>query len=203
MKKILLVFLLMICTNTFAQKLYVWPPKNEIPSPRPLFQKNDTINLSIFDGRTLTKKSKIECSSEELINSITNFIKIAYPNAYINAIPPQYYYKEAKENVITIKIGVSAYHAAFGSDIKIGIGNLGGNFSYGIFPEGKWNALTTLHVKIYDYRNNNKTIKETIISKEASKPNIGGYRTAKNILNTTYLNANTDMLFFIDNVFMK
>lgn len=195
--------MLMLCTDTFAQKLYVWVPENEIPSPRPLFQENDTINLSIFDGRTLTKKSRIKCTSEELIENIANFIKTAYPNAYINIMPPQSYYEKAKENNITIKIGISAYHAAFGADIKTGIGNVGGKIAYSIFPEGKWNALTALYVKVYDYRNNNRIMKETSISKDASKPNIGGYNTAKKILNTTYLNANTDMLFFIDNIFME
>ena len=203
MRRILFVFLLMICCNTFAQKLYVWAPENEIPSPRPLFQKSDTIHLSIFDGRTLTKKSRIKCTSEELVNDIANFIKLAYPNANIKVMPPQSYYEEAKENVITIKIGISAYHAAFGADIKVGIGSVGGKFSYGILGEGKWNALTAFYVRVYDYREGNRIIKETAIAKDASKPNMGGYRTAKNILNTTYLNVNTEMLFFIDSIFMK
>ena len=107
------------------------------------------------------------------------------------------------KNRITIKIGISAYHAAFGADVKIGIGSVGGNFSYGAFPEGKWNAITAYAVKIYDNRNNSETKKTKDIYKIASKPNLGGYITAKNILNTTYIEANQELLFFIDETFMK
>lgn len=72
-----------------------------------------------------------------------------------------------------------------------------------VFPDGKWNAVTAYSVKIYDYRNNKelKSIRE--IQKVASKSNTGGYRTAKNILNTTYTEANQKLLFFIDETFMK
>jgi hypothetical protein len=41
------------------------------------------------------------------------------------------------------------------------------------------------------------------ISKTGSKPNLGGYISAKNILNTTYIEANQEMLFFIDETFMR
>jgi hypothetical protein len=106
-------------------------------------------------------------------------------------------------NRITIKIGISAFHAAFGADVKVGIGNVGGNFSYAAFPEGKWNAVTAYAVKIYDYRENKELKKTKEIYKIASRPNTGGYITAKNILNTTYIEANQEMLFFIDETFMK
>ena len=87
--------------------------------------------------------------------------------------------------------------------LKVGIGSVGGNFSYGVFPEGKWNAITAYAVKIYDNRNNSETKKTKDIYKIASKPNSGGYTTAKNILNTTYIEANQELLFFIDETFMK
>ena len=201
--KLSLIVLILITTNLFAQKLYVWCPKEQMPKPRPGFLEKDTMDLVVFDGRILTEKSKVECTSENTISQLTEFIKMTYPSAVVNILSSNQYYKDPIKNRITIKIGISAYHAAFGADVKVGIGSVGGNFSYGVFPEGKWNAVTGYALKIYDFRNNSEMKKTKEIYKIASKPNMGGYITAKNILNTTYIEANQEMLFFIDETFMK
>ena len=201
--KLILMILFLITNSLFAQKLYVWCPKEQIPNPRHGFLKNDTIDLVVFDGRLLTKRSKVKCTSENTITELTEYIKHTYSAAVINIISSTQYYNDPVNDRITIKIGISAYHAAFGADVKVGIGSVGGNFSYGFFPEGKWNAITAYAVKIYDYRNNQEMRMSKEICKIASKPNMGGYITAKNILNTTYMEANQEMLFFIDEIFMK
>lgn len=201
--KLIFILLLLITGNLLAQKLYVWCPKDQIPTPRQGFLEKDTIDLVVFDGRILTEKSKIECTSENTILQLTEFIKLTYPSSILSVLPSSLYYKDPMRNIITIKIGISAYHAAFGADVKVGIGSVGGNFSYGVFPDGKWNAVTAYTVKIYDLRNNVELKKTKDICKIASKPNMGGYITAKNILNTTYIEANQEMLFFIDGTFMK
>jgi hypothetical protein len=201
--KFAMIFLLFIPFNLFAQKLYVWCPKEQIPTPRQGFLENDTIDLVIFDGRILTEKSKVECTSESTVFQLGDYIKKTYPSAIINHLNSSLYFKDPLKNRITIKVGISAYHAAFGADVKVGIGSVGGNFSYGVFPEGKWNAITAYAVKIYDNRNNSETKRNKDIYKIASKPNLGGYITAKNILNTTYIEANQELLFFIDETFMK
>lgn len=198
-----LIFLLLISGNLVAQKLYVWCPEEQLITPRPGFLSKDTVDLVIFDGRILTDKSKIECTSENTILQLEEFIKKTYPSAVMNTLNSSFYYKDPLKNRITIKIGISAYHAAFGADVKIGIGVVGGNFSYGLFPEGKWNAVTAYAVKIYDNRNNLETKKTKDIYKIASRLNTGGYKTAKNILNTTFIEANQEMLFFIDETLMK
>ena len=201
--KLTLIFLILYSGNLFGQKLYVWCPKEQLVTPRHGFLKKDTIDLTIFDGRILTERSKIECTSENTIFQLGEFVKSTYPSAIVNLLSSSLYYKDPLKNRITIKIGISAYHAAFGADVKVGIGIVGGNFSYGVFPEGKWNAVTAYAVKIYDYRNNLETKKTKDICKIASRPNTGGYTTAKNILNTTYIEANQEMLFFIDETLMK
>jgi len=201
--KLTLIFMLLISGNLIAQKLYVWCPKEQLLTPRQGFLEKDTVDLVIFDGRILTEKSKIECTSENTVFQLGEFIKKTYPSAIMNILNSSLYYKDPVKNRITIKIGISAYHAAFGADVKVGIGIVGGNFSYGMFPEGKWNAVTAYTVKIYDTRNNLETKKTKDIYKIASRPNTGGYKTAKNILNTTYLEANKEMLFFIDETLMK
>lgn len=201
--KLIAISLLLISSNLFAQKLYVWCPKEQVPTPRQGFLEMDSIDLVIFDGRLLTAKSKVECTSENIIAKLVEYIKLTYPSAIINPLKSDHYYRDPTINRITLKIGISAYHAAFGADVKIGIGNVGGNFSYGIFPEGKWNAVTAYAVKIYDYRNGQEIKKTKEIYKTASKSNMGGYITAKNILNYTFMEANQEMLFFIDETLMK
>jgi len=201
--KIVLILIILSSGNLIAQKLYVWCPKEQIPTPRQGFLEKDTIDLVIFDGRILTEKSRIECTSEATILALGTYIKQTYPSAIINLLNSSTYYKDPLSNRITIKIGISAYHAAFGADVKVGIGSFGGNFSYGVIPEGKWNAVTAYTIKIYDNRENKELKKTKEIFKIASRPNTGGYITAKNILNTTYIEANQEMLFFIDDTFMK
>jgi len=205
MKKILgLTILIVIFShNAFSQKLYVWCQKEQIPTPRKGFLADKEIDLVVFDGRIMTPKSKIECSSDSIINSLARLIKNTYPSAKINVLSGEDYYKNPKDSIVTIKIAISAYHAAFGADVKVGIGNVGGEFSWGAIPEGKWNAVTGYSVKIYDYSNGDKVKRNKDIGKIASRPNTGGYRTAKNILNSTYIEANQEMFFFIDECFME
>lgn len=200
---IVLVLLFLLSCNLFAQKLYVWCPKEQIPTPRKDFLEKDTIDLVIFDGRIFTDRSKVECTSENTILLLGEYLKMTYPSANINLQNSSLYFKDPIKNRITIKVGISAYHAAFGVDVKVGIGNVGGNFSYGIIPEGKWNAITAYAIKIYDNRGNEEIKKSKDIYKIASKFNTGGYITAKNLLNTTYMEANQEMLFLIDETFMK
>lgn len=203
MKKInLIVVFFLISSIFYAQKLYIFCPKEQIATSRPGFLESDSINLVIFDGRIITPDTKVDCTSEKTINHLAEFIQKTYPSPKWNVLTSSNYFKEPQSNRITIKIGISAYHAAFGADVKIGIGSLGGNFSYGVFPEGKWNAVTSYSVKVFDLRQN-KEIKHTKdIYKTASKSNVGGYVSAKNILNTTYIQANQELLFFIDEVLM-
>jgi len=201
--RLLLITLILTTGNLFAQKLYVWCPKEQTAIPRQGFLEKDTIDLVVFDGRILTPKSKIECTPEETINKLTGFIRQTYPSTTINILNSNQYYKDPARKRITVKIGISAYHAAFGADVKVGLGSVGGNFSYGIFPQGKWNAITAYAVKIYDYRNGTEIKKVKDISKIASRPNTGGYITARNILNSSFIEANQDMLFFIDETLMK
>ncbi|QEK50345.1 hypothetical protein FYC62_00680 [Pedobacter aquae] len=95
MRKILLIITFILTNgNLFAQKLYVWCPKEQIATPRQGFLEKDTIDLVVFDGRILTPKLKVECSSEETINKFTDFIRRTYPSATINILNSNQYYKD-------------------------------------------------------------------------------------------------------------
>ena len=199
---VLILYLLTSFSHLSGQKLYVWCPSEQTIVPRNGFLKNDTIDLVFFDGRVLNEKSRIECTSENVINHLQNFLYDCYPSAVFNSLSTNSYFDEPNTNRITIKIGISAYHAAFGADIKLGIGSVGGDFSFMVFPKGKSNGLTAYFIKIYDYRCSREIQKSKEISKITSKSNIWGYKTAIDCLAKTYSDATQEMLFFIDNTLM-
>lgn len=191
-----LILLILVSTfyNAFSQKLYIWCPKDIIAAPRTSFLEEEKINLVLFDGRLMTPKSKIECTSEEVIGEFVSLVKATYPNAFINVLPPTEYYSDPADSVITIRIGISAYHAAFGADVSVGIGQVGGEFSWGLFPSSEWHGLVGIAVTIT--KNGQSTSRS--IAKVNSKSNNAGFKTAKNMLTTSYMQAVQEMLFFID-----
>lgn len=156
-RRLLSMLIILIPAFVCAQKLYVWKPKKQQVSVRPFYQKTDTIDVIIFDGRIINEKSKVECTSEEVINEFQDIFRQAYSNATLIIHNSKDYYKKAYPNHLTIKVGIAAYHAGFGSDIQVGIGSVGGSFSYGFFP--KVNGML-LHLSMLEHLINEM---ETII----------------------------------------
>ncbi|MBO0593921.1 hypothetical protein I2486_21160 [Cellulophaga sp. E16_2] len=205
MKKNIGLILLMIflSTSLYSQKMYVWCQKEQEPTPRKGFLENRQIDLVLYDTRILTKKSKIECESETIISNLVDLVRQTYPSASFNVLESDRFYQNPAENRLTIKIAISAYHAAFGADVKVGIGSSGGKFVWGVFPEGKWNAVAGYTVMLYDYENGAENKMTEEFGQVSSRPNTGGYRTAKNILNTAYIQANQELFAFIDKSLME
>lgn len=197
------LLMLFLSTNLQSQKMYVWCQKEQKPTPRKGFLENKEVDLVLFDTRIMTEKSKIECESETIINNLVDLIRKTYPSANFNVLKSNRFYQNPSENKITIKVAISAYHAAFGADVKVGIGSSSGKFAWGIFPEGQWNAVAGYSVMIYDYENGTKNKMTEEFGQASSRPNTGGYRTAKNILNTAYIQANLEMFAFIDKSLME
>lgn len=200
---LLVLCLCLIGVNASAQKLYVWAPEAATPTRRPLFESIDTVDIVVFDGRNILEKSKVEYSSEELVEHITKEIQSVYDGATFDVLPKTKYYKAPAENHVTIKVGIAAYQAGFGANIDVAIGSVGGNFSYGIFPKGKWNGVTSFFVRVYDRRNGLYVTQEKEIVSQIDKSNTGGYTTAKKCLKESYSEASSKMYFFIDSVFMQ
>ena len=143
-----------------AQKVYVWDPQPEVPAHRPLFTSSDTVDIVVFDGRNIPKKSNNKFTSEELVETIINNITEAYKGASFVVLGKEQYYKEGIKNHVTIKVGISGYHAGFGTEMNSAVGFVGGNFAYGFSGGGKWNCLTSFFVKVYDRRGGNSLIEE-------------------------------------------
>ncbi len=178
-----------------TKKVYV--PRQMAVSPRVGFLNNEIVDVAIFDGRVDKERSA------ELIIQIANQIIRTYPSANFNLVDERRFYSNAQPNRITIKIAVAAYSSGFGSNVTVGIGSVGGQFSYGVIPEGKWNGITGFSINIYDYRRNAGTKSAKDIGKLVSKPNLGGYKTAKSALDESYKAAMQELIFFIDNSLMK
>ncbi|MBL1408811.1 hypothetical protein [Sphingobacterium faecale] len=192
MKYLLLLILIANVSFSNAQKLYVWCPEYVQAPPRSDISSLDTVKVAFFDARILNEKSKIECTSETLIESIFEQIKQVYPNIYFVKDNSLYRSKESKGTLL--KIGISAYHAGFGTDISAGIGIVGGNLSTMIIPKGMWNASTIFYTEIIK----NSTSNQEMISNIGSQSNIWGYKSARKALNESYIKSLQQLLFFID-----
>jgi hypothetical protein len=203
-KALTIVLLFSITSHlSFAQKLYIWCPETHDVKAHTGFLVGQDVNLVVYDGRTIPANSRVKCDTTSVQQAIATYIRTIYPSCHINVLPDSDYYKPSMQGKITIKIGISAYQAGFGTDINVGIGSVGGKFSYGVFPEGKWNGLVSYYVQVFDNRKEagKKLSKE--ISEVNSKSNLWGYKTAKDCLYTSYDQANTDLTNFIEESLME
>jgi len=200
MVKKILLFSVYILLGLFAsaQRIYVWcPPETGLSSPNDKL-KGFNINVVISDTRTIIDTTKVECSSQNLIDIIVNTVVSTYPSAIINILDSSQYKQAGEENKITIKIAISAYHSASGTDVSTAIGNPEGNFNWGILPKNKWNSVAGFHVVIDDFRTDEHKTLTRNIANIVSRPNIGGSLTAKKALYEAYREANKELLYFIE-----
>jgi len=200
MVKKILFFSVCILLGLFAsaQRIYVWcPPETGLSSPNDKL-KGFNINVVISDTRTIIDTTKVECDSQNLIDIIANTVVSTYPSAIINILDSSQYKQAGEENKITIKIAISAYHSASGTDVSTAIGNPEGNFNWGILPKNKWNSVAGFHVVIDDYRTDEHKTLTRNIANIVSRPNIGGSLTAKKALYEAYREANKELLYFIE-----
>lgn len=189
--------------NISAQKLYIWKPSMEDIAQRGYLSLSDTIDIVLYDGRAVPKESKVECSSEELMNEIVNNLKTAYAGATCIVYPPSSYHKKPLSNHITIKIGISAYQAGFGDDVEVGVGREAIGVLFGSIPKTRWNALTAMNVIIYDKRNGREVKQTKTIQHGLSKHNTWGYKTSRGALHETYVHTMIELFLLIDNSLME
>ncbi len=198
MRLLITLFLSCFLSYAYAQKIYVWcPPTTQVGNSSGKLG-GTRINLIIHDARTITDTSKVECTSEALKQAIANEVILAYPSAIVNRINEADSTNKTDEGKITIRIGISAYHSASGTEVSTAIGNAGGNFNWGDLPKNRWNSVTGYHVVLEDHRNKTLTQVSRDIANIVSRPNIGGSLTAKKALSEAYTEANRELLYFID-----
>lgn len=198
-KKSLILFIFLIFSAYgYAQKIYVWcPPEAEISQNTQKLQ-GIKMNMVISDARHITDTSKVECSSADLIQTIARTVTVSFPSAIINLLDSTAYHKATEKGKITIKIGISAYHSASGTDVSAAIGNAGGDFNWGVLPKNKWNSVAGFHVVIEDFRKDEMRTLTRDIANIVSRPNIGGSLTAKKALIEAFREASRELLYFIE-----
>lgn len=201
-----LIFTLLISLTTFAcsaQKLYIWCPEFHEVKAHTGFLSSQDVNLVVFDGRTIPSNSRVECDGESVKQALAQYIQKIYPSCRINILSDSDYYKPSTQGKITIKIGIGAYQAGFGTDINVGIGSVGGKFSYGVFTQGKWNGLVSYYVQVFDNRREGSKKSSKEIAEVTSKSNIWGYKSGKDCLYASYDQANTELTNFIEDTLMQ
>lgn len=203
-KKILILTVyVFVSLNVFAQKVFVWcPPSIEIGAINDKLKGLD-IDIVLSDFRKITDTSRVECDPKELIDHIANTIITTYPSAIINVLDTSQFRAPAEKNKITIRIAISAYHSASGTDVSSAIGNPEGDFNWGALPKNKWNSVSGFHVVIEDSRSKDTKILTRNIANIVSRPNIGGSLTAKKALFEAFKEANRELLFFIEDTLQQ
>lgn len=198
-RKFLLVSLFFILSiNAFGQKILVWcPPSVEIGTANEKLA-GANFNIVFSDLRKINDTTRVECSSQELINHIAQGIVTSYPSAIINVLDTSQFDSPAEKNKIMVRIAISAYHSASGTDASAAIGNSQGDFSWGALPKNKWNSVAGFYVVIEDARSEKVRTLTRNIANIVSRPNIGGSLTAKKALFEAYNEANRELLYFIE-----
>ena len=177
-----------------AQKHYVWCPEDVEVKPRIGMAEGAEVGIVIYDGRVISKKGRIKCTGQDIAMSVQSLLERVYPSIHFVTLDESAYYNKSTGSIPTIKIGLSAYHAGFGVDVSTGVGMVGGSFATMVFPKGQWNAATALYVQF----ENGGTSTEKEISNVASRPNMLGYKSARNGLQESYEKSIQQLLFFLD-----
>ena len=174
-----------------------YAPSQTNTTPRNGFLENEKIDVVFFDSRSEKQKSK------EVQNSILSYLNKTYPSASFQKLDNSEYFSSPSEDKITIKMNLAGYNAGFGVESTSGIGTINGQpFVFNGVSDGKWNGLTGIQVNLYDYRSGEKKYSSKI-SDVVSKPNTGGYSTARKALQTSFQNVMNSLASFLDQSLME
>jgi hypothetical protein len=141
----------------------------------------------VIDNRELPEKSKINFSSEELVNFVFDAICKSFPNAKVIATNGE----KKCSNKTLFKIHIKVYCAIFNA--KITAKDL---FLSPIITGGssKWYGTTQYFVETIDERKEGDIIE---FLGEDSKKNSMGYSTAKKVLTNSFQTATENMINYL------
>jgi hypothetical protein len=189
MTKIWFVALLSLLTSCVANKSF--SPSPAIVTPRLGFLGQDTMMVSFFDSRSDQQYS------ENIKIEIVNNLKRTYPSCKVLILADEYFAKPSGNNIY-LKINIMGYNSGFGIKTTSGIGIINGvPFSFSGVSDGKWNGIVGFIAVLYDNRDGEQKFSANI-SHVITKPNVGGYRTARNVLQDSFQSAMNSLVIFID-----
>lgn len=173
---LLITFATLVTNSACAQKVYIGCPEQVNTKPNAGFLNKQSVDLVIFDNRTILSYAKIECHGTDVKQALKNFLQSEFPSCKITPLPDTL--SAPKPNRITIKIGITGYQASL--------------------SKAEWTGSVNYNVTIFDNRNKRaKKISEQI-SNDTSRPNILGYKAAKKCLFTSFDKSNQDLVSFIE-----
>lgn len=186
------IFLFVSCATS---KTYA--PSQTSTTQRTGFLENERIDVVFFDSRS--EKD----ASAEVQNAILEHLRNTYPAASFQKINSSEYFSSPENGKVTLKINIAGYNAGFGVESTSGIGSINGQpFVFSGVADGKWNGLTGLGVMLYDYRDGEDKYTQEI-SDVVTKPNTGGYSTARNALQSSFQNVMNGLASFLDQSLME
>ena len=190
MKKLLIMILaIAFASNTFAsEKLCVWEPSGYKVANTSNYA--DTVHITITDNRVMPEKTKINFTSEQLVNYLYDIVQQVFPKAVIikgckNQTP---------QNCISFNIKITYYGAIFNpkfsaKDIFLSPAITGGS--------SKWWGKTSYEVDYLDTRNGQNKKNTLTFNGEDSGKNWGGYSTAKKMLSNSFKEATNSLTTFL------
>ena len=183
---LLIAFFYSTLSFSKEEKMYIWEPNKY--ENKSVSHYTDTLYLSVIDDRELSEKSKINFSSEELVNYVFDVICKSFPNAKVISTNDE---KICGDKVM-FKIHIKVYCAIFNA--KIAAKDL---FLSPIITGGssKWYGTTQYFVETIDDRKEKKDIIEFL--GEDSKKNSMGYSTAKKVLTNSFQTATENMINYL------
>ena len=187
--KLFVLLLMAFCysTKSFSKdiKMYIWEPnKYEMKS---VSHYTDTLYLSVIDDREISEKSKINFSSEELVNYVFDAVCKSFPNAKVISTNDE----KNCGNKTLFKIHIKVYCAIFNA--KITAKDL---FLSPILTGGssKWYGTTQYFVETINERKEGDIVE---FLGEDSKKNSMGYSTAKKVLTNSFQTATDNMINYL------
>jgi hypothetical protein len=174
---LLVTFATLVTYSAYAQKVYIGCPEQVNSKPNVSFLAQQSVDLVIFDTRTIPPDAKIECQGTDVRQALENFLQSEFPSCSMTLLPDTL--TAPKPGRITIKIGIAGYQASL--------------------SKAEWIGSVDYHATIIDNRKKPaKKISEEI-SNDTTRPNILGYRVAKKCLFTSFDKSNQDLVSFIEN----
>ncbi len=174
MKKILVILIFSFPLSGFCQSFIFCP---DIKTEAKQGFNNVKISIVFDDSRVYKQKRKEKCNKEEIFGEFVNCIKRTYSNMQITVLEEKMFYENPIKENITIKIKFKQYDATFYTGMYI--------------------ANTKYDVKIYDYRNGENIIEESIAG-AGNQFNALGFKSGKIASNSSFKEAFDKFVLMLD-----
>lgn len=176
MKNVFIIIFVTFPLLAFSQSFVFCP---EIKTEVKHGLNDDNILIVFRDSRVYKKSVKEKCSKTEIFAEFVSCIKRTYPNIKLTSLAENNFDENPTKGSILIKIDFLKYDATFYAGMYI--------------------ANTKYEVKIFDYRNGENIIQDTV-SAEGKQFNALGLKSGKIASNSSFKEAFDKFVILSDNL---